>query len=117
MSGRPNIYVTNRAAHDFTSARDFGDLVFLTEGLVDKFKTNKLYRLMKPIIESSEPEDFILVSGLTILSCIACAMFAVKHERLNLLIYDGRTHDYEPRRLDLSDLQMSAKDLLEQIKT
>lgn len=100
-----NVYVINRSGHDLSPAEEFGDLVYLTSGPINKFKTNQIYRLMKPILEVSEPDDLILLSSLNVMSSIACAMFAVTHNgRLNLLLYDHRENSYKARRLDLSDL-------------
>jgi hypothetical protein len=46
-----------------------------------------MYRQFLPTLKDSSPEDYILPTGLTIMSNIACAIFAMLHKRLNLLIY------------------------------
>lgn len=84
------VYVVNKSCHDFTSAEDFGDVVFMTEGALDRFNTSKMFRAFKPFIERSDPSDYILLTGMTVMNSIACAMFAKKHGKLNLLIYKDR---------------------------
>ncbi len=104
MSNFPNIYIINRSVHDFSDATRFGDLVYLTEGNFNKFETSRISRAMKPILEVSEPFDYILISGLSVMVGIACSMFAVRHGKLNLLIFDQKTKSYVERNLSLEDL-------------
>lgn len=103
MPDKPNVYVINKATHDFSDATRFGDLIFLSEGNVNRFATNKMARLFAPIIDASGPDDYILITGLTIMTSIAVGMFAFKHGRLNLLIHRS-DHTYAERRIMLSDL-------------
>lgn len=114
----PNVYVMTRDSHNLSDARNFGDIIFLTDEILPKFYTNQLFRLFKPIIENSKPYDYILVSGLSVATSIACSMFAVTHEgRLNLLLFDSKNFVYRERRLDLSDLFNSdIKQVLQEIK-
>lgn len=70
-------------------AEKFGQIIYLTESSYNRFSTGKMYRAFKKSLKDSDPEDFLLISGLTIMSCIACGMFAAKHKRLNLLLYNS----------------------------
>ena len=97
------VFVINKGGHDFSSARRFGTLVFLSEGSTSKFATNKIYRSFVRKLNDSKPGDFILITGLTVMSSIACAIFARKHGRLNLLIFDGAT-SYSRRTLEIDSL-------------
>lgn len=113
----PNIYIINRSNHDFSDAERFGDIVFLSEGNLNKFETSRISRQMKPILEVSESHDYILISGLSVMVGIACSMFAVRHGKLNLLIFDQKTKAYNERNLSLEDLLDSDfKKLLEKIQ-
>jgi len=77
----------NRSSHDYSGAEDFGDLIFMTDGSLRRFSVSRMCRLFEPFIRRSEPYDYILLSGMTVMCSVACAMFAAKHGRLNLLIY------------------------------
>ena len=93
------VYIVNRGAHDYTDAERFGDLVFCTEGSLNKQDISQMYRELLAALEDSVPEDFLVLTSLNSLCSIACAMFAARHHRLNLLIYsNGR---YVPTTLDL----------------
>lgn len=84
------VYIINRSAHDHSDAERFGELVFLTDGFVDRFDTNNMYRRMAEMLESSSSKDYILLTSLSTLCSIACSMFVYKHGVLNLLLWkDG----------------------------
>ena len=81
------VYVTNRSVHDYSAAVEFGELIYLSEGSMNRFDTSKIYRLFYPILKDSSEEDYILVSGLTTMNLVAAFIFAIKHGRLNLLLF------------------------------
>lgn len=87
------VFIPNRSVHDFSAATDYGELIFLSEGSVNRFNTSQIYRKFYPILKNSHENDYILVTGLTILNLVAAFIFATKHNRLNLLLfksYKGR---------------------------
>ena len=91
----PTVYVINKSSHDFSAAERYGPLVYLSEGLIDKWGINQIYREMEHGLASSKPDDYILLTGLPIQCILACAIFAMKHQRLNLLIHKFRKyHEY-----------------------
>ena len=85
----PLVYVVNRGPHDYTDAKRFGEIIFCTTGSLDKFDTAQMYRELAESMHDSQPEDYILLTSLTSLCSIACAMFAAKHQCLNLLLHKG----------------------------
>lgn len=95
----PNVYVVNRAGHDLSDAQRFGDIVYLTEGPVDRFDTAQMFREIEDAMCDSEADDWILLTSLSVLCSISCAMFAAKHGRLNLLLWEPHERRYEPRTL------------------
>ena len=95
----PTVYIVNKGGHNYDDAKRFGELVYLSEGEVSKFATSHMVRMFEPFIESSNAEDYILNTGLTLMSCIACSMFAKKHGVLNLLIF--KISGYEVRKVQL----------------
>lgn len=100
----PKVLIPNRSGHDFSPAEDYGELVYLTNGPLNRYATNKMFRFIQPQIEDSSPEDYVLITGLSILSSLVASMFVAKHGKLNLLLFDGKTHSYIERRLDFSSL-------------
>ncbi|KKM80220.1 hypothetical protein LCGC14_1342030 [marine sediment metagenome] len=38
------VYVTNRGGHSYEAAEKFGEIIYITEGTLNRFATNSLYR-------------------------------------------------------------------------
>ena len=84
------VYVVNKSSHDFGPAEKYGDVVFLSEGSMNRYSTNSMVRQFKEIMSISEPGDYIVPCSLNVMNSIACAIFAHKHGCLNLLLFkDG----------------------------
>jgi len=84
---KPNVFIVNRGCHDFSPAEEYGTLIFLTEGSFSRFQTGKMFRVFREKLKDSSPEDLIVISGMTVMTVVACAMFVRKHGRLNLLLH------------------------------
>jgi hypothetical protein len=84
------VYVVNKSSHDFGPAEQYGEVKFLSSGSMNRYATNSMVRLFEEAMKSSEPEDYIVPCSLNVMNAIACAIFAHRHGRLNLLLYkDG----------------------------
>lgn len=98
----PTVYVVNRGGHDYSEATKYGHIVFLSEGPLNKYAVSQIYRKFAMQLRTSSPDDFILLTGLTGMACIACSCFAFLHGKLNMLLFkNGR---YIDRKLNLSEL-------------
>ncbi len=86
----PKVYVVNQGGHDFSTAERFGRLIFMTEGYQPKYSVAAALRRFQFCMQESKLEDWILLTGLSVLNCIACSVFVLKHNRLNLLLFDGK---------------------------
>jgi len=96
------VYVVNKSGHDFKDANRFGDLIFLSKGKMDRYAITSVYREFSEYLNDSSEDDWILITGLSSMSSIACSMFAYKWGRLNLLLY--KNNRYVERRIILSEL-------------
>lgn len=91
------VYVANKSAHDFREAEKYGELIFITAGRLNRFNVNDMHRQASEAMESSTEKDYIVPCSLNVLNSIVCATFAVKHHRLNLLLF--KQGDYIERNL------------------
>lgn len=82
-----NVYVVNKGCHDFGDAKKFGNLIFLSAGSFNVLSTGRMFRNFSKKLKNSQPTDYIIPTGLSTMSIIACCCFAQLHNRLNLLIY------------------------------
>lgn len=101
----PTVWVINRSAHDYSGAARWGIVRFMTDGPVNRYATGKIFRMLNEPLKKSQANDYILLTGLTVMACIACSIFALKHKKLNLLIFRPATHTYVERRMDLEDVE------------
>ena len=85
----PKVFIVNKSAHDFSSAEDYGEIVFLSEGPMNRYATNHMHRKFTDVMKDSEEHDHIVPCSLNVMNSIACAIFARKHGKLNLLLFKG----------------------------
>lgn len=101
----PKVYVVSNGGHDFSKALTFGQVTFLSQGTINKFRITEMARDFSRIMADSQPEDYLIPNGPTAMSVIACSIFAYKHGKLNLLLWmKGRTNfedHYERRTINL----------------
>jgi len=98
------VYIVNKAGHDFSKARRYGKLTFLTDGVINKYSINNMYRTFAEHISNSNPTDWILMTGLTSMNVVLTSQFTYKHGRLNLLIHDGKIDKYVERKIVMDSL-------------
>ena len=96
------VYVTNRGGHSYEAAEKFGEVVYITEGTLNRFATSSLYRAFVDGMKDSQPQDYILITSMSIVNAIGAAVFARKHGCLNLLLY--RSGEYILREIDIDSL-------------
>ena len=84
---KSTVWIPNDSTHDFSSAERYGNLVYLTRGRVNRFSTSKLYREFVHLMKESTEHDYLVLTGLTMLNVLAASILAIKHKRINLLIF------------------------------
>lgn len=81
------VFIVNKSNHDFGAAEQYGKVIFLSEGPMNRYATNSMLRMFKDNMTDSGPEDYIVPCSLNVMNSLACAVFAYKHGRLNLLLF------------------------------
>ncbi len=100
------IFIPNKGPHDYKDAQRFGELVYITEGFLEYNSIGFMYRKLVQYLNDSQPDDYLLVSGLPLLNLLAGAILGRKHGKLNLLLY--RRSEYLSRTLMLDNLLENA---------
>ena len=93
------VFVANYNGQDMSPAERFGQLVYLTEGSTNIFNTNKLISEIKDKLDVVREDDFLLVSGHSIVNIIASSLILFQYGLVNVLIYDAKTQDYVPQTI------------------
>ena len=97
-----NVFVVNKSGHDFKDAERFGELIYLSQGKMDRYSITSIYREFAEKLDESASDVYILLTGLTTMCAVACSIFAFKWGRLNLLLF--KNNRYVERRLVLGEL-------------
>lgn len=99
---KKKVYVVNKGGHDFSSAEYFGKIEYLSQGSLNKYAVTNMYRVFSSKLKDSQPDDYILLTGLTTMCSVACSIFSFMHGRLNILLFKGGR--YVERSIVLSEL-------------
>lgn len=94
---RPTVYIVNRSTHDYSRAEEYGDLLFLSEGPMDRYEPNAMVRQFTERLRDSSPNDYLVMCALSMMNSVAMTIFVLKHDCVNLLLY--RSNRYEERNL------------------
>ena len=81
------VFIVNKSAHDFSMAEEYGELIFLSDGPINRFATTNMHRDFSNHLKNSNEDDYIVLCSLNVMNSIACAIFAKMHGKLNLLLY------------------------------
>lgn len=84
-----NVYIPNRGPHDYSDARNFGNLVFCTDGHLEKMDTTSMKEVLAEAMADSSPDDLVMIGSFTSICCIACSIMTHLHGELHLLIHTG----------------------------
>jgi len=84
---KTKVFIVNKSSHNFSSAEQYGELIFLSEGPMNRYSTNNMIREFTEAMKDSSPNDYIVPCSLNIMNVIASAIFAHKHGTLNLLLF------------------------------
>lgn len=82
-----HVYVVNKSSHDFSPAEKYGEIIFLSEGPMNRLAANHMHRLFVEQMKDSERDDYIVPCSLNVMNSIASAVFGRKHGTLNLLLF------------------------------
>lgn len=103
MADRPTVYVVNdNPGHDYTGARRFGSVSYLTKGRIAVFNTDRLLAdLVEGLAGFRQERDYLLLSGHVIVNTLAGMILAWRFQGINLLFQDAKTRLYQARYINL----------------
>lgn len=88
------VWVVNFSGHDYSDARRFGEIDFLTKGYVSRGSLDRMLGTVAEQIAQTSPSDWLLPSGLIPLNVLAAACWFEKHNGLRLLLWDDKHNRY-----------------------
>lgn len=99
----PRVYIPNKSGHDYSDAERFGELVFLTEGLLNAFDANILYQTLIEGMTDAEENDFLLIASLNIMNALTSGIMVQRFGKANYLIYKQKR--YIERVIDFTNFE------------
>ena len=105
MNEHKKVYVVARGLHDWSKASEYGEIVFLSTSPLGRTAVSNMVRAFAPLLKKSSKEDYLVITGLSVMCSIACVLFALKHKRLNLLLFDAGGEKYIKRVVLLDNLE------------
>lgn len=81
------VYIVNRSAHDFSAADKYGEVIFLSEGPMNRYSVNNMHRQFTDRMKDSCEGDYLVPCSLNVMNSVASSILAVKHGKLNLLLF------------------------------
>lgn len=99
------VFVANYAGHDLSDAERFGELIYVTEGNVNVFNTDRMmFTILKCLKDNNyDPDkDYILLSG----SMVINFLIGLLCTKSKLLIWDPKIKQYEEREAEYDPFQV-----------
>jgi hypothetical protein len=85
------VFVSNwNDEHDYSSAALHGQLARVTSGNYPIFKTLRLQEEIARALQKSKPDDFLLLSGSSLVAGLCMTAWMFMHGRCKILLLDRR---------------------------
>lgn len=110
---KPKVYVVANTGHDYSSAEQRGELVYLYDGKVNVFASDKLIKDLCEKLSASTPDDFLILSGNQLAASAAFMLMMHFHGIVNVLIYSFKHGIYEIRTIRKTQIVQSMKEVFE----
>lgn len=81
------VFVVSGSSHNFSAARKWGELVFLSNGPMNRYAVNTMYINFYAAMKHSSPEDYVLICGLAIMNSVAASVMTSLHGKVNYLLF------------------------------
>lgn len=94
------VYVVNNANHNYSKAKQYGELVYVTKGKLPIFKTSTVRAMLEKGLVKFTKDDYLLISGPAIVSIMAATVLYNKFDTVKFLIFDAKQQDYVVRHLN-----------------
>lgn len=87
----PKVWITNYAGHDYAAAKHYGEFEFITKGYVSFQSLDRVKYQIAEQVAKSDKDDWILISGRPIISCVAILIWFQLHKQVKILNWDQKS--------------------------
>ncbi len=96
----PTVFVVANRHPEIEIAREWGTLEYLSHFPIPKFSTDMMRELFGRKLSLAKREDYILVSGLSVMSGIAIGIMVKRFGVVNMLLYSKPQGKYVLRKVE-----------------
>ena len=99
----------NYCGHDYSGAlnrADISKIKYLTEDYIPLGYLDRVTREVFMKVQETSPDDYLLISGLTVLNAIAAIAWYRRHNQVKLLIWDSREGYYRTMTVAKTQLDL-----------
>lgn len=99
------VFVCNAAGHRYSKARQYGELIFLTQGKKNIFSTDRLEAEIQDLMREYDvqPNDYFLIGGNVLINILPLGYMVKKFGKVKTLFWDPLHKSYIVRDLDFSE--------------
>lgn len=101
------VYVIANRHWNMQKADQFGELVFLCGISMPKFQIQQMLKSFYPKLENSDEDDYLLLSGLSVMNAVAASIMTYLHGKVNFLIHSKELDEYVACTIDLTLVEES----------
>lgn len=87
---KPRVFVANYAGHDYKDAESYGELQYITKGYLSFHSLDRVKYSVVEEVAKSRSQDWLLLSGKLIISCIAVLAWFSLHKQVKILYWDQK---------------------------
>ncbi len=98
------VWVVHDKGHDLTGAERFGTIHPIFSGQINVFDVSSRLLDIREALKDAKEDDFILLSGYSLLNVLASNVLLEKFGGLRILIFHGNKREYQLRTLNRSQL-------------
>lgn len=103
---RSTVFVSNLSAdHDYSATTEYGVLRPITMGNYPIFKIGRLVEEISKVVVHSTPQDYLVLSGSSVVSSLCLTLWMLRHGTCQLLLYDRGSSRYTMRILAREQLE------------
>lgn len=101
----PKIFVLNNGGHDLTRAKEYGEIISITEGNISLLSTDRIEQEIMDCLKKNDYDpgvDYILPSGSVVIGIIAGIIIGAAYPPstlMRMLLWDAKSRTYKKRDL------------------
>lgn len=107
MTTNSVVFISNKSKeHDYSKAEEYGVIRAITSGNYAFFKTIRLRDEIVATLVYSKQEDYLLLSGSSVIAGMCMSIWLMQHETVNMLLYDRKVRKYVKREFSRKEAML-----------